>query len=129
MWHKRNWMGLRELAPELKPHDRVAAVSLQDPRMRAYAELLLRSTGIEVQTRENGDPGDTHVWITDSSEAAFERARAYVDEDPRRRVVFSGDEPVAARHPGFVFVNPRGGPAAMRRSLRAVVFQLLEKDA
>ena len=116
-------------APELKPHDRVAAVSLQDPRMRAYAELLLRSTGIEVQTCENGDPGDTHVWITDVSEAAFERARAYLDEDPRRRVVFSGDEPVAARHPGFVFVNPRGGSAAMRRSLRAVVFQLLEKDA
>ena len=115
-------------APDLPPRDRIAAVSLTDARTRAYAELLLRSTGVEVQAGENGDPGDTDIWVTDATDETFERARAYVEEDPRRRVVFYGEESGSARHQGFVFINPAGGPVAMRRSLRQIVFQLLEKN-
>ena len=107
-------------APELQPKELVAAVSLSDARTRAYAELLLRSTGIDTSS----DPATSHVWITEDAAAAQD----YLDQDAQRRVVLYGDDPAPARQPGFFFVDSRGGPEAMRQSLRQVVFQLLEKE-
>ena len=122
-----------EETPAPEPERMAAAISLSDPRMAAYVELLLHSTGIEVEPRPDGDPRDTQVWITEPSDDTYAVARQYVAEDSRRRVVFFGDVPASAIRDGhstagFVYVNQRRGPDAVRRSLRQVVFQLLEKD-
>ncbi len=106
----------------------VAAVSLADPRLAAYATLLVRSAGLDARPAPPHGPGDARIWIVEPSLPALETARRYLDGDPRRRVVFVGDLPGAAREPGFVFVDRRGGPDALRRSLRQVVFHLLEND-
>jgi len=114
--------------PEPAPEEAIAAVSFSDARTAAYAELLLRSTGIDVVRTPAGEPGDTQVWITEPSEESLAAARQYVAEDSRRRVVFYGEQAGTGRETGFVFVDRRRGPDAMRRSLRQVVFQLVEKD-
>ncbi|MHC4960106.1 MAG: GAF domain-containing protein [Planctomycetota bacterium] len=113
---------------EPEAEETVASISFADPRTAAYAELLMRSMGIEVIASAEGGPGDTQLWITEPTAEAISTARHYVQEDSRRRVVFFGERTDAARESGFVFVDRRRGPDAMRRSLRQVVFQLLEKD-
>ncbi len=110
------------------PAPLVAAVSLGDPRLAAYATLLVRSAGLDARAATPEEPGDARVWIVEPSLPALAIARRYLDAEPGRRVVFVGDLPGAAREPGFVFVDRRGGPDALRRSLRQVVFQLLEND-
>ena len=107
-------------APDLLPREIVAAITLADPRTRAYAELLLRSSGIET----HDDPESSDLWITEQAD----RAKEYARKDPARRVVLYGDDPAVAREGHFYFIDRRGGPEAMRQALREVVFRILEKE-
>ena len=74
-----------------------------------------------------GEPGKCRIWIAEPGETTAQAARQFLDEDARRRVVLFGESAGRSR-PGFHFVDRRGGPDAMRRGLREVVFQVLEED-
>lgn len=105
----------------------VVGITLNDRRMAAYASLLVRSAGLEPRTCPPGQPGKCRIWIAEPDETTRRAARQFLDEDARRRVVFFGETAGRSR-PGFHFVDRRGGPDAMRRGLREVVFQVLEED-
>jgi len=105
----------------------VVGISLADRRMAAYASLLVRSAGLEPRTCPPGEPGKCRIWIAEPGAATTDAARQFLDEDARRRVVLFGESSGRSR-PGFHLVDRRGGPDAMRRGLREVVFQVLEED-
>ena len=105
----------------------IVGISLHDQRMAAYASLLVRSAGLEPRTCPPGEPGKCRIWIAEPGETTAQAARQFLDEDARRRVVLFGESAGRSR-PGFHFVDRRGGPDAMRRGLREVVFQVLEED-
>ncbi|MHC4937486.1 MAG: ATP-binding protein [Planctomycetota bacterium] len=105
----------------------VVGISLHDRRMAAYASLLVRSAGLEPRTCPPGQPGKCRIWIAEPGKTTTDAARTFLEEDARRRVVLFGESAAGSR-PGFHFVDRRGGPDAMRRGLREVVFQVLEED-
>ena len=95
--------------------------------MAAYASLLVRSAGLDTRMCEPTDPGKCRIWLTEPAEETNEAAKRFLAGDARRRIVLFGDSP-GREGPGYFFVDRRGGPDAMRRGLREVVFQLLEED-
>jgi len=105
----------------------IVSISLADPRMAAYASLLVRSAGLEARNCSPDDPGKSRIWITEPSDETTTAAREFLEGDTRRRVVLFGDTPVVEGG-GYVFVDRRGGPDAMRQGLREVVFQILGED-
>jgi len=105
----------------------MVGISLSDQRMAAYASLLVRSAGLDTRVCEPNDPGKCRIWLTEPAEETTEAAKRFLAGDARRRVVLFGDSP-GREGPGYFFVDRRGGPDAMRRGLREVVFQLLEED-
>jgi len=119
----------------LRPRrERVATISLSDPRIASYVRLLIRSLGVEVASQSNSDPansdpandepGESDVWVTEPTTETLEAARSYVKRDPNRRVLFFGEDPALGHEPGFIFIDRRRGPDAMRQA----VMQLLEND-
>ena len=95
-----------------------------------FSDLLVRSAGLQPQICEPDDPGACRIWIAEPGESTTETAQRFLDGDPRRRVVLLGESTDARATSGrrFHFVDQRGGPDAMRRELREVVFQVLEED-
>ncbi len=108
----------------------VVGISLQDKRMAAYASLLVRSAGLQPQMCEPDNPGACRIWIAEPGPTNETAARAFLDGDPRRRVILLGDPTRVTLTGGrrYHFVDRRSGPDAMRRELRQVVFQVLEED-
>jgi signal transduction histidine kinase len=105
-----------------------ALVDIRDRRMASYAELLLRSEGLVVLPQRRGDPGNADIWITEPTETALRRARRHLAGDKRRRVVFLGEAPRGRRPTGAVFLDRFDGSDSLRRSLRQVVFRMLEES-
>ncbi|MEM8883014.1 MAG: GAF domain-containing protein [Planctomycetota bacterium] len=105
----------------------VVGISIDDRRMAAYASLLVRSAGLEPRHCPPNEPGACRIWIAEPGRTAPRTAQQFLEEDARRRVVLFGDAP-GRTGAGYHFVDRRGGPDAMRRGLREVVFQVLEED-
>ncbi len=108
------------------------AVSLADPRISAYASLLIRSAGGDVEDSPDTEPGDVQVWVTEPGVANADAIRDYLGDDVSRRVILVGDGPgstTSTTDPRVIMADRRGGPEAMRRSLRQVIFQLLDHSS
>ena len=64
------------------------------------------------------------MWVAEPTEEVLATARDYLAQDPARRVLLFGEDPALGHEPGFVFIDRRRGPDAMRQA----VLQLLEND-
>ncbi|MGD9693223.1 MAG: sensor histidine kinase [Phycisphaerales bacterium] len=78
---------LRDRVGSVRERGVVVAVSLSDRRAAAYAGAMLAGAGFHVVSASDGEPGDAGVWLTDATEEALARARRFVGEGVRGRMV------------------------------------------
>lgn len=111
-------------APTKTAGRRVATVSLRDQRASAFASSLLRSAGFEVRQAENGEPGDSTLWITD---APREAAR-FLDADQGRRVIVLGQADDRPAREGVTYVEEALDLEGLHQTLRSAVRELPEGE-
>jgi hypothetical protein len=74
--------------PAPKAGPRKAILTLGEPRAAALIEQMFLGAGIEVLRAEG--PGDADLWVVRSSAETVRLARAWLGEDPGRRLVMIG---------------------------------------
>jgi signal transduction histidine kinase len=67
-----------------------AAVTLSDPRTAAWIANMLESAGYSVRLAEDGDPSDSHLWVTEPTERSLQAARTYASANGKRRIIVLG---------------------------------------
>jgi len=67
-----------------------AAVTINNPRIAAYATALLDSLGFATITPTSAKPGASVVWIAGLEETTTEMIESYLSDAPGRRVILYG---------------------------------------
>ncbi len=104
--------------------ERLATLSLEDPRIAALVALLLDSAGIRVEAGRPGEPGEGTLWVTRHDASTLEAARRFLEQDSGRRVVALADRPATSSLPGLHLLDAGAGLESLRRSLEQVVSDL-----
>lgn len=106
-----------------------AAVTVHNPRAKAFVEWALRSLGIEAQECEGAPPKDIDVWVVDASEAGEEALGPFVEAAGGNRhktcAVVLGVQPTAdgtRMNSGRVlYVGSENSPTGLRRTLQEAI--------
>lgn len=77
-------------ADQTEPQSITAAVTISDPRSATFVASFLRAAGVEVRFAEDGDSGESRLWIVEPTEQAAQRAERFLAERPGRQVVAFG---------------------------------------
>jgi signal transduction histidine kinase len=92
---------------------RLAAVSVADARLRAFAEGLLKAMGFDIG---EGDPSShTELWVADSPRA--EDVARYLVQGDGRRAVLIGSDGAELSNPGCFQVREAHKPSLLRDAI------------
>ncbi|MHC4100534.1 MAG: PAS domain-containing protein [Planctomycetota bacterium] len=97
-----------------------AAVTLSDRRTAAWIANMLESAGYSVRVAEDGDPSDAHLWVTEPTDESLRTARAYANDNGKRRIIVIGPADPEWLGLGAVVVED----AANRTAIHAAVFEV-----
>jgi len=97
-----------------------AAVTLSDPRTAAWVSDMLKSAGYSVRLARDGDPSDSHLWVTEPTRQSLQTARAYANGNGRRRIIVLGPGDPEWLILGAVVVED----AANRTAIQTAVFEV-----
>jgi acetaldehyde dehydrogenase (acetylating) len=94
-----------------------AAVTLSDLRIAAWVSTMLEDAGYIVRLARDGDPSDTHLWVTEPTEQNLREARAFTGGNGARRIIVLGPADPEWRDLGAVVVED----ATNRNAIHAAV--------
>jgi PAS domain S-box-containing protein len=97
-----------------------AAVTLSDPRTAAWIANMLESAGYSVRLAEDGDPSDSHLWVTEPTEQSLQMARTFASGNGKRRIIVLGAGDPEWLGLGAVVVED----ASNRTAIQAAVFEV-----
>jgi PAS domain S-box-containing protein len=102
-------------------HGFSALISIHEPRVSQFIASLLRPLGFGISTNSESISPQVRIWALQPEAQLVDRARAFVQADPHRRVIFFGALPNGQdTHPQFIVLNDRFIPTVIRDTVREV---------